>query len=272
MSLVEWRYDATKSRPLCLLAHLPVAALGGLFAWSLGAILVIGVAGADLGTILFAVLFVLVGGPMSLLYLWPMLTDTDQRPRIEAFASDEMPFTRRSTGTAVVSGVVAIGVLVLAGASSQLLRTLVFLSVFVVVLVGVFSSKGRIEDGRLRNYGTTVHLSSIRDVRTVEVGGVVLAWVSYVRGTGILVPRLLTIPASDERRVLSALRSHETATVETNTDPVVRTVLVLTGLAFLAVAALVFITVDRGVYLRTYLSGIIGTIGALFCLVAWRGV
>lgn len=277
MPALEWRYDATTSRPLWVLAHAPVAALGGLFAWALAGILVVGVAGivsggTDLRMVLFGGLLFLVGGPLSLLYLWPMLTDADQRPRIEAFASDEMPFTPRSTAVAIAVGVVAFGALVAADVPSPNLAVIVFLSAGLVVPVALLSTRGRIEDGRLRTHGGTVDLSSVRAVRTLRVGDVVLAWVSYVRGTGLLAPRLLTIPATDRRPVLSALRGHETTPVETDTDPVVRTILVATGLAFLGAAALAFVAVDRGIYLRVYLSGIVGAIGVLFWLVAWRGV
>jgi hypothetical protein len=277
MPSLEWRYDLTTSRPLCVLAHVPVAALGGLFAWALGSILVLGIGGivtggADLEMVLFGGLLLLVGGPMSLLYLWPMLTDADQRPRIEAFASDEMPFTPRSTAAAIAAGVVALGALAFAGVPSPMLDVFVYLSAGLVVPAALLSTHGRIEDGQLRNYGGTVDLSSIRRVRTLEVGRVVVAWVSYVGGTGLLAPRLLTIPAADRRRVLSALRSHETNSVETNTDPIVRVVLLAAGLAFFGAAAFAFVAVDRGAYARLYLSGIVGAFGVLFWLVAWRGV
>lgn len=277
MPPLEWRYDATTSRPLWVLAHAPVAALGGVFAWALGGILVVGIAGfvtggTDLRTVLLGGLLILVGGPLSLLYLWPMLTDADQRPRIEAVASDEMPFTRRSTAAATAVGVAAFGALAAAGVPSPTLEVFVFLSAGLVVPVAVLSTHGHIEDGRLRNYGGAVDLSSVRAVRTLRVGDVGLAWVSYVRGTGLLAPRLLTIPAADRRTVLSALRAHETTPVETDTGPIVRTILVATGLAFLGAAALAFVAVDRGLYLRGYLSGIVGAIGVLFWVVAWRGV
>lgn len=277
MPSLEWRFDLTTSRPLWLLAHVPVAALGGLFAWALGSILVIGIAelvtgGATLRVVLFGGLLFLVGGPMSLLYLWPMLTDADQRPRIEAFTSDEMPFTRRSTVAAIAVGVLVFPVLAAAGVSSRGMRVFVYLSVGLVVPLTVFSTRGRVEDGTIRSYGAAADLSAIRGVRTLEVDGAVLAWVSYAKGTGLLAPRLLTMPATDRDRVLAAIRETETAPVDRNTDPIVRGVLVTTGLAFLAIAALVFVSLDRDVYSRLYLSGVVGSIGVLFLFVAWRGV
>lgn len=277
MPSLEWRFDLTTSRPLWVLAHAPVAALGGLFAWALGSILVIGIAelitgGANLRVVLFGGLLFLVGGPMSLLYLWPMLTDADQRPRIEAFTSDEMPFTRRSTVAAIAVGVLVFPVLAAAGVSSRGMRVFVYLSVGLVVPLTIFSTRGRVEDGTIRSYGAAADLSAIRGVRTLEVDGAVLAWVSYAKGTGLLAPRVLTMPATDRDRVLAAIRETETAPVDRNTDPIVRVVLVATGLAFLAVAALVFVSLDRDVYSRLYLSGIVGSIGVLFLFVAWRGV
>lgn len=277
MPSLEWRFDLTTSRPLWVLAHAPVAALGGLFAWALGAILVLGIGGivtggVDFSVVLYGGLLFLVGGPVSLLYLWPMLTDADQRPRIEALTSDEMPFTRRSTVAAIAVGVLVFPVLAAAGVSSRGMRVFVFLSVGLGLFVTVLSTRGRVEDGAIRSYGAAADLSAIRGVRTLEVDGAVLAWVSYAKGTGLLAPRLLTMPAADRDRVLAAIREAETAPVDSDTDPVVAGVLVATGLAFLAVATLVFVTIDRGIGMRAYLSGVVGVIGVLFLFVTWRGI
>lgn len=277
MPSLEWRYDLTTSRPLWVLAHAPVAALGGLFAWALGSILVFGIAalitgGANLRMVLFGGLLFLVGGPMSLLYLWPMLTDADQRPRIEAVTSDGMPFTRRSIVAAIAVGVLVFPVLTAAGVSSRGMRVFVYLSVGLGLFVTIFSTRGRIEDGAIRSYGAAADLSTIRNVRTLEVGDAVFTWISYAKGTGLLAPRLLTIPTSDRDRMLAAIREAETTPVDSDTDPVVGGILVATGLAFLAVATLVFVTLDRGIGMRAYLSGIVGVIGVLFLFVTWRGI
>jgi hypothetical protein len=277
MPSLEWRFDLTTSRLLWLLAHVPVAALGGAFALALVGILIIGLAGlltggVGLQVLLVAGLLLLVGGPASLLYLWPMLTEPDQRPRFEGFASDEMPFTRRSTVAAIAVGAVVSTALTAAGLSGRGVRVLLFLSLGLILPVTAFTTRGRIEDGRIRSFGAVADLSAIRSVRTLEVGGAVFVWVSYAMGTGLLAPRLLTIPAADRDRVLAAINEAERAPVDRNTDPIARVVLVATGLAFLAVAALIFVTFDRGIGFRALPSGVVGATGVLFLFVAWRGI
>ena len=57
------------------------------------------------------VLLILVGGPFSLVYLWPMITEPDQRPKASAFVAEggTLPWTKRSSAVANVIGTVVLG-------------------------------------------------------------------------------------------------------------------------------------------------------------------
>jgi hypothetical protein len=78
---LSWELSPADVRFGWLLVYLPVAFLGG----HVGLLLVTAVALvpamlADPRLLALAALLVLVGGPFSLLYLWPMLRNPDQRP------------------------------------------------------------------------------------------------------------------------------------------------------------------------------------------------
>ncbi|WP_135806087.1 hypothetical protein [Halorussus marinus] len=288
---VEWRYDATRSRLLRVLAHGFVAGLGGALLLAAGTLLFALpalVTAISLGALLFVALLVLVGGPVSLVYLWPMLADPDQRPSPGAFAGDATPWTPRSVAVAAVAGAVGLWGLAAAGVGFDALFAVVVALVFSPVAVALFSTAGTVDlDGGpagaadppdatgevdLVCNGRRVPLAQVTRVRSVRVAGPTIYWASYARGTGAFVPRLLTVPPEAADAVGAALDAGvETPAESPTTDPAVRAVVSGAGLLFVGVAVLGWRAVDDPV-VGAYLAGVLGLVGALLCLAGWRGV
>lgn len=266
---VAWQYDASVSPVLRTVAHLGIAALGGLlpvFALAVAGITV----GADPGVVLLLVLLVLVGGPLSLLYLWPMLSDPRQRPNPAEFEGAEgYPYTVRSVLVSLAAGAAGFGSLLFFGFPVAALFGIFIAS---MLLVAVFSTHGRIEDGRLATGGTAAPLRSVTGIRSVEIGGLLVCWLSYARGTGLFAPRFVTVPASEAEVVLETLRSGlETSAPVEDRDRLVGAVLAVSGLLFLAAGTAAYAAIDEAL-VGAYFGGVLAVVGAILCVAAWRGV
>lgn len=274
---VEWRYDAASSRPLRLLAHGFVAGLGGSLLLAAGAVALALpdlLSALSLGAVLFAALLLLVGGPLSLVYLWPMLADPDQRPSADAFGGEEgaLPWTPQSVAAAAVAGAFGLWGLAAAGAPFDALFALVVALVFSPAVVSLFTTAGSVEPDRLVCNGRRVPLAQVTGVREVRVGSVAVYWVSYARGTGAFVPRFLTVPDGAADAVRAALESGvEAPTEPPNTDPAVRAVVGGAGLLFAGVAVVGARAVGDPV-VGAYVGVVFGLVGVLLCVAAWRGV
>ena len=276
MPSIEWSYDAATSRSLRLLSHLPVAAFGGVFLPA--AVASVAFVLADPGVlrspfVLLVALLALVGGPASLLYLWPMLADPDQRPTRSAFTGDEeSPFTARSVGAAVVAGALAVVALVAVGVPFGIVYGLVVASVFSPIVVAVATTEGTLEEGTLTIDRREVPLKRVRGVRSVRVGGLVVLWLSYARRSGLFVPRLAVLPAADVESVLAALEAGIEADPEIEPpDRAVQAVAVGMGTLFLASGAVAYVAVDEPV-VGLYVAAVVGGLGAFLCLLGIRGV
>ena len=189
----EWRYDTASSQLLWLLGHGFIAGLVGPLLLA-GSLLVLTLPdllfNLKLGPLLLLGLFILVGGPMSLLYLWPMLTDPRQRPSRNAFIAKggTSPWTVRSAVAAAVVGAIIIGGLALVSAPFDVLFAFVVSLMCTPVLVALFTTTGSIEDEFLICNGTTVPLAQVTRVRSIHMGNAMVCWVSYARGTGMFTP------------------------------------------------------------------------------------
>ncbi|WP_181693213.1 hypothetical protein [Natronomonas sp. LN261] len=276
MPATEWRYDASTSGGLRFVSHFPVAGLGGAFLLAVGVGLV-GVA-ASPGVlrspfVLLFVLLALVGGPMSLLYLWPMLSDPDQRPSASGVAGGEgVPFTVRSVGVAAVSGSLAILALVAVDAPFGTVYRLVVGCVFSPVLVAAVTTEGTLDGGELSINRRTVPLERVTGVRSVRVRGLSVLWISYARRSGLFVPRLAVIPAdADVEAVRAALETGIGADPDVEPpDRAVQAVAIGTGALFVAFGAFASVAVDEPA-VGLYVAAVVGGLGTLLCLLGIRG-
>lgn len=276
MPPVEWSYDASTSRVLRVVAHLPAAGIGGAFllaAGLLAASVVTSPGLPDPRVLLFAGLLLLVGSPFSLLYLWPMLTDPEQRPSSAEFAGAEgFPFTLRSVVSAAVLGAVCIAGAVALGVPVDLVYGVVVALVFSTLGVAMVTAHGRLDDGELTVNGTGVPLEQVTRVRSVRLGDVVVCWISYASGSGLFLPRLFVVPERRADDVLATLRSGAGRSPDRrDVDSATKAVLVGTGLVFLAVGVVAFVAIEERA-VGGYLAAIVGAIGILFCIAGWRGL
>lgn len=276
MGSVEWCVDATTSRPLRVVSHLPIAGIGGSMLL-VGLFVVVSVVTTpvipSVGTVLFVALLVLVGGPFSLLYLLPMLTDPEQRPsRAEFDGAEGSPFTARSTGGAVIAGAVGIVGLLAAGIPFGVVYGLVVVLVFSPLAVAVFTTECTLDDAGLTVNRTAVPIERVTGYRSVRLGESVVFWIAYAPRSGLLLPRLVTLPASAAAPVRARLETGLDATpADDPPDPVVQAVVIGMGLSFLAVAGVAATAIDEA-GMALYVVAILGGVGLVLCVAGWRGL
>jgi len=238
---IEWAYTAATSRFVRAATYAGFGLLGGLAVIAVvgGVALVVGLAVAgNLAALALVGLLLLVGGPYSLLYLAPMLTDPAQRPPLPADSPLVMLSARRLALASVAAGVV----LVASGLVAPWLPIAVFVVGVLVLLpvVAALTTEGAADPdaGTLTVNGREVALADLQGVRRARLGAVVLAWLSYGRGTATGVPRFVAVPRPVWAELAPALRAG--VRTETESDDglsrQVRTVLVGIGLGTLALA------------------------------------
>ena len=266
------------SRALWLAAHGFIVGLGGPSVLIAGVLLVsLPELLPQLGTamVLLVALLSLVGGPFSLLYLWPMLTDPGQRPATAALLAESgtRPWTKRSVVAAVLVGSLLSGGAVAAGVPFSVLCALVALALVSPVVVALFTTVGSVTDDRLTCNGTAVPLRQVTGVRSVQLGATAVWWVSYARGTGLFAPRLLTVPTETATAVRTAVERGGEPRQPDRAKPSrpVRGILGTTALLFVGVGIVAVRAIDEP-SVRLYVGGVTGTIGVLLALAAWRGV
>jgi len=270
---VSWEYDYTTEPWLRWLVRAGAASVFGgylgMVSTSLFGLVAVLLAGDPGLTMLVAVL-ALVGGPFSLLYLWPMLRDADQRPG---------PFTGRERRVPIREWAVAgvVGVVALAGAMvvDPLLAGALFGCGLVAGVVGVLcSTRGTVdpETATMERNHREWDLSRVTDYGTRRVGPlVVISFEATGPGSFGTVPSRIAVPAAVADEVTGVLdaiveRDHETDSRDPNAA--VRAVAVLFALMFAGggVAGAVFL--DR---LGWYV-GLLGLLFAgIFLLVAREG-
>lgn len=272
----EWYYDASTSPLLRFVAHLSPAALGGALLLAAVAAATFVIANPTVllsSSVLLLVVLLLVGGPFSLLYLWPMLTDSDQRPSTTEFEGGRgFPFTVKSVSIAALSGSAVILSMAALGVPFDVVYWLAVGCVFSPILVAAVTTHGRLEAGTLTLNRTEIPLSRVESVRSVRVRGFVLAWISYVRRSGLFLPRLVVVPVAEADGVLSTLEDGIDAEPEIEPpDRAVRAALFAAGGLCLAVAALAYGSIAEPSVRRNAVVGF-GGFGSLCWLAGLRGV
>ena len=280
---IEWRIDAANNRVIRLSLYAWIGLWGGAFVVLGAAILAIAVAQALAGdpTLLLLVgLFALVGGPLSLVYLWPALRHSSVRP-LSQFIYDPAIDSTESLGeryARVLSWRSALGAVI---GGALILPALLVLNpwLFVGAVAGTFASVlltsfvawGRLDPATSSlEYGTTtVPLEAVRTRRSLEVGGVEIVWLSYHRGsTDVTTPSLLVLPAEATAALDEALASAEGDPPERETAPGAGLVLTVIGLALVLVGLVVAVGVDGPLGPRLYIGVVLGLVGAFL---AWIG-
>lgn len=280
---VEWHVDAANSRSLRAVVYVAVGLFGG------GALLVfVGLAfmgvslalGGEYTYLAWIALFALIGEPLSLLYLWPMLVESEQRPPLSAFTGDEeiaeryaAVFTRGRLLAAVLGG--ALSLLALSLLDPRLAFAAVVGSLLLLPVASGVISRGRLDprEATMTYVDRPVELARVEGVRRIDVGGVALCWLSYHPGHGGFgTPHLITatFEAADAVERIVADVDSETDE-EYAADRAVQGAFGFLALCFLGVAALVFVAEPGNAAdpaLRWYIAVGLGLFGALFAFAA----
>ncbi len=278
-SAVEWHVDAASSRALRAIAYVEVGLFGGGMVLVFAAMAFLGVTAALGGQytyLAYVVLLALVGGPLSLFYLWPLLVDSDQRPPLSAlFGNEEMAeryaaaFSRGRLLTAVLGGALVLFAAILL--DPRLAGALVVGSILLVPVASGVVSWGRVDPGEasLTHRDRTVALSRVERVRRFDLGGVSLCWLSYHSGSNEFTsPRFL---AASPEAADAVERTLAAVDAEYAPDRAVQAALGVLALCFLGLAALVFVAEPGGAgdpVLRWYIAGSFDFFGLLFALIA----
>lgn len=281
---IEWHVDAASSGSLRAVVYVVVGLFGGGALLLVGAMGFLGVSmalGGEYTYLAWIALLALIGGPLSLIYLWPMLVEREQRPPLAVFAGDReiaeryaTVFTRKRLLAAVLCGVV--GLLALAVVDPRLAFGAVVGSFLLLPVASGVISRGRVdpETGSLTYMDRPVDLARIERVRRIDLGGTAFCWLSYYPGYGSFgTPHLIvaTPEAADaiERTVASVEPEID---AEHSPDRVVQVALGALALSSFSTAVFVFFAEPGSVgdpVLRWYIAIAFCFFGFLFALVAF---
>lgn len=283
---VEWRIDAANSRLVRTVTYGWVGLLGGGVLLALGLVLLFAVGAAIGGEYALAalvVLLLLVGGPFSLLYLWPAVRSGSFSPLskfvLDTASDPEEPLAERYAdafswrGAVASVGLHAVGIPTLAFVDPRLLGGYVAVSFVLLVLTSVLQTWGRIDAvaPSFEYRSGTIPLSAIEQVHRWQVRGVVVCRLSYRPGVKtITTPSwvVLTPEAAD---------AFETARSAAGTAPsdhrpsrrAPRVVALGIGLGAIAFAGWTWLAVDLDPGVGTYLLVVFGGLGSFL---AWVGL
>lgn len=283
---LEWRIDAANSAAVRAVCYAWIGTLGGaalVVLASVGVGALRAAAAGDLAPLAFALLFVLVGGPFSLLYVLPAVRRSDYRPSLSLLVPDpaadpEEPLAERYAAVFAPRRLLAaavLGALVLSSLALvdvRVLGALVGLLFVALVAASGLTAWGRLSprEPKLEYRTGTVPLESVRGVRRFDLGGTVCYWVSY-RERSIGTPSLLAFTPEAARVFEDVLESLEPAD-PADAEPRNWAVTVAAGaigLAFLAFAAGVLVADAVPLEIGAYAALMTGMLGVLFVWAAY---
>jgi hypothetical protein len=258
-AVIEWSRDPTDSRLLLALGYVPLGVAGGLVFFVVSMLLfaaAVAVAGGNLFAIGLIALLTLVGGPFSLLYLWPLIRHPEQRPPFPDWVGELRP---RWVVLASLVGALAIALSI---QSEFGLYSVVAVGFMPLLVIGLFSSEGAIDtETRTLRYGDSkeIELDGLTGVKRLHVGETTLLWLSFPRGRS---PRLLVLPAETDRAARPVFEAAAAQPTEAN-DPnrTVQATLVALAVVFLGVPAILVVSgsvTTEGVAIVGYVAAFFG--------------
>ncbi len=258
--VIEWSHDPTDSRVGMACAYVTAGVFGGLvlFVVSMFVLAVaFAVAGGNLFALGFVVLLTLVGGPVSLLYLWPLLRHPKQRPSVPDWLAEFRPQWVLLTS---LFGALAI----VLSTPSGFFFAPIAVGFASMVGLALFTGEGEIEtDTRTvrHGYSTEIELDGLTGVKRFCVAGIVLSWLSFPHGQP---PRLLVLPSETDRAARPVFKEAAAQPAEArNPNRTVQATLVALTLAFFSVP--VILAVSGSV--TTEGAAIVGYVAVFFGIV-----
>ena len=283
---VEWRVDAANSKVLRWVLYGWAGLFGGAMAL-IGALIVGGAVASllagEAGPFVWVAVLVLLGGPVSVLYLLPVVR-SEWRPSLSLFLPDPVDdpeesvadryaeaFSWRGAAAAVLlsAGVIAA----LAWLDTRLLYAYVALWFVLLILASGVITWGRVDptEPKLEYRTTTVPLEAVKNVRRLRLGEVVVYWLSYRSGArDFSTPSWVTVTSESAGAVDRALERAESGESETSSpNRAVTTVAIAIGLASLAMAGGIWTIDGLETGVAAYLSVMMGFFGLFLC---WAGI
>lgn len=282
---IEWRIDVGSSRLLRAVVYAELAVFGGGMALVLCGALFLGVASfldGQRAYLAYVALLALIGGPLSLLYLLPMLADADQRPPFSALFADETlaeryaaAFSRRRLLAAIVGGAGTLAALFLL--APQLAFAAVVASLLLLPLLAGWISWGTVDPGTetMIYNDRTVALDRVAGVRRLDLGSVAVCWLRYRSGAGRLMERRFVTLSGEAANAMERIVA-ETDPDEDGYEPdrAVQGAFAFLSLCFLGLTALILVAEPGGgadPVLRWYIAIVFGLAGTGFALAAVFG-
>ena len=258
--VIEWSHDPTDSRVGMACAYVTAGIFGGLGLFVVS-IFVLGVAfavvGGNLFVVGFVVLLALVGGPVSLLYLWPLLRHPGQRPATPDWLADFRPRWILLTS---LFGALSIALFTPPG----FFFAPIVIGFMSMVGLTLFTGEGEIdtETRTVRHgYSTEIELDGLTGIKRFRVAGIVLCWLSFPRGRA---PRLLVLPSATDRAAQPVFEEAAAQPTETrNPNRTVQAALVALALVFFSVP--VILTVSGSVMMEG--TAIVGYVAMFFGII-----
>lgn len=281
---VEWRVDAGSSRLLRAIVYIEAGLFGGGVLLVFCGMVFFGVTTALDGQYTYLgyiPLLALIGGPLSLLYLWPMIVDDAQRPPLgAAFASEGMAeryaasFTRGRLLAVVLGGALVLHLSLFLDA--RLTFALAVGSLLLLPVASGVISWGWVEpdEATMTYRDRSIALSRVERIRRIDLGGVALCWLSYHPGGDDLTsPRLVVLSRQAANAVERIMADVDPEIDEEYApDRAVQAALGFLALCFLGLAALVLVSEsgDAGDPLLQWYIGIgFGFFGGMLAVAAF---
>ena len=271
---VSWSHGPADSAVARLFCYLQVAVLGGMalvFAGAFAGLYALTILSGNYRLLALLVLLTLVGGPVSLLYLLPLITDPDQRPPMP---EEWREFRHLNVVGTVVAAVLGAVVIVAAFAAGPPLLWAAFLVIPFVAFAGrALASDGAFDPqaGTLAYADSEIDLDDVTGVKRTDVTDYAVVRLSHDAGLGT--PGLLVLPRTAADAVVPALeRAAESADPAESGSLALTATLVALGLGSLAGAAglaSVARTADQPAILH-WAALLAGLFGVLFLWIAWK--
>ena len=287
MAPIEWHTRLEDSPTGRLFAYVFVGSLTGLPVLIALAVLValpaiLPALLASPSILVLVAVLTLVGGPLSLFYLWPLLTERDQRRPILA----RTPLQHLSTVGVTIASVGSAAVYAVTFVVIEFSPLLVLVGGALVGITGTWLllTTGSVDPEnrvlRVRpsladraSTGWTVDLDTWTGLARYRLGPVTVLRPTYGPGIRSGVPRLLPMPTwvvDAAAPVFEAAIDAPTPEPDRVPNPAVAATFALFGLGIVAlgVAAIVLQVGPAGY--RLYLFALSGVFGGLFLVAAWR--
>ncbi len=270
---MTWSGDASTSTVGRLCLYLQVGFFGGLallLAALISLVALRSVRTGEYGVLALVALLALVGGPFSMLYLLPVVTDADARRSL----SEDLPRYRRLVrwriALAAVIGAGGILAAVYSG-SWVLLGALLLVPVISFGVAGSLDVDGALDAaaGELVVQGRAVDLDAVADHRRIDVGDYTVLWLSYAGPNDLGRPRLIVVPRSVADAAVAAVPEESTERDDSR-PPVERAALIGTAAVFLGLAAVLAVVghgTENAAALYAF-AAMPGSVGALLVYLA----